>query len=195
MKILISIPNTKSSERFPMKNSILAHHTTHWLEKELISLEDEYEIEIVEIISDNTPKKVTHYQEHKVPVEISDNHQAILEHTHKAFNPDIHIHLQLTNYKRRNGLIKDSINALIDSGADVVSSYVEWMDDYSWREIKNNKFNNTLRTNIYKQYYDGSIYTFKKPSSVFDLTTEWRFIFNRKAPVCDIDYSIQYFGY
>lgn len=195
MKILISIPNTKSSERFPMKNSILAHHTTHWLEKELISLEEEYEIEIVEIISDNTPEKVTHYQEHKVPVEISDNHQAILEHTHNAFNPDIHIHLQLTNYKRRNGLIKDSINTLIDSGADVVSSYVEWMDDYSWREIRNNKFNNTLRTNIYKQYYDGSIYTFKKPSSVFDLTTEWRFIFNRKAPVCDIDYSIQYFGY
>lgn len=195
MKILISIPNTKSSERFPMKNSILAHHTTHWLEKELISLEDEYKIEIVEITSDNTPEKVTHYQEHKVPDEISDNHQAILEHTHEAFNPDIHIHLQLTNYKRRNGLIKDSINALIDSNADVVSSYVEWMDDYSWREIQNNKFNNTLRTNIYKQYYDGSIYTFKKPSSVFELTTEWRFIFNRKAPVCDIDYSIQYFGY
>lgn len=195
MKILISIPNTKSSERFPMKNKILAQYTIHWLETELISIEDEHQIEIVEIVSDVTPEKVTHYEAFKVPVEISCNHQAILQYTHDAFSPDIHIHLQLTNYKRRKGLLRDSIDALLSSSADVVSSYVEWIDDYSWREIKNNKFNNTLRSNEFKKYYDGSIYTFKEPSSVFDMTSEWLFVFNRKAPVCDVDYSIQYFGY
>lgn len=56
MKILISIPNSKQSTRFPNKNKKLAEQTIKWLEDELdYYLPPQWQVEIIEIISENTP--------------------------------------------------------------------------------------------------------------------------------------------
>lgn len=56
MKILITIPNTKQSTRFPNKNKKLAEATIKWIEDELdYYLPPQWQVEIIEIISENTP--------------------------------------------------------------------------------------------------------------------------------------------
>lgn len=190
-KILISIPNTKRSERFPNKNEILAQFTILWLEKELQNLPDNWDVQVVEIISDLT-SSVTPYQICRVDTAIAENHKEIVKFVHKKFRPNIHIHLQLTNFDRRLGLIKDSVTALVMEEADVVSSYCLWRDDITWRIIQKNMFNPLLRNREYLKLYDGAIYTFRKPSHLFDYKCRWEFIKNKKAPVTDIDYKEQF---
>lgn len=60
MKILISIPNSKQSSRFPNKNKKLAEQTIKWIEDELdYYLPPQWQVEIIEIISENTPYEVS----------------------------------------------------------------------------------------------------------------------------------------
>lgn len=190
-KILISIPNTKRSERFPRKNEILAEFTVKWLDKELKNLPDNWDVKVVEIISDLT-SSVTPYQICRVDTAIAENHEEIVKFVHKKFRPHIHIHLQLTNFDRRLGLIKDSVTALVMEEADVVSSYCLWRDDTTWRIIQKNMFSPLLRSKEYLKLYDGAIYTFRKPKHLFDYKCRWEFIKNKRSPVTDIDYKEQF---
>ena len=172
MKILITIPNTKPSSRFPNKNKILASRTVEWLEEELANYfphNENMEIVIKEIISDFTIAPVTPYPKYHVSVYDCSNHEKILSDCHYSELPDFHIHLQLTNYNRRHGLLIDAIQHLMTNNNDVVSSYCSWFDDYSWRELDTNgMFCDSFRTNREHNYYDGAIYCFREPEKVFD---------------------------
>lgn len=190
-RILISIPNTKRSERFPNKNKILAQFTILWLEKQLKNLPENWDVKVVEIISDLTDS-VTPYQTCRVDTEIAENHKEIVRYVHQKFRPNFHIHLQLTNFDRRLGLIKDAITTLVMEEADVVSSYCLWRDDTTWRIIQRNMFNPHLKHKTLFKLYDGAIYAFRKPSHLFDYSCRWQFIQNKKAPVTDIDYKQQF---
>lgn len=156
MHVVISIPNTKKSERFPGKNKLLAQYTVDWLNEELKTLPKEWEVEVVEITSPWTDETVTPYKKFLVAYE--NDHQKALEALQKAFPCDLHIHLQVTNYERRVGLLKDAINTLLATNASVVSSYVTWKNDYSWREIvktaKGHMFSYDKRSNEWKHFYD-----------------------------------------
>jgi hypothetical protein len=156
MRIIVSIPNTKQSERFPGKNKLLAQYTVDWLNEELKTLPKEWEVEVVEIVSPWTDEICTPYQKFQVAYE--NDHQKALEALQKAFPCDLHIHLQVTNYERRVGLLKDAVNTLLATNASVVSSYVTWKNDYSWREIvktaKGHMFSYDKRSNEWKHFYD-----------------------------------------
>lgn len=189
-KLLISIPNTKKSERFPGKNKLLAHHTVDWLNEELKNLPPEWEVKVVELVSPWTEEYISPYQKFDVPYE--NEHYKSLEYLQKHVEVDLHIHLQVTQPKRRCGLLKDAIETLIMTKADVVSSYVSWRNDLSWRELKRNgeriMFDKELRSDEHKTFYDGSIYVAKDLSKIFDTDATWDWVFNYSGPVCDIDY-------
>lgn len=194
-KITITIPNTKESTRYNGKNKDLAHYTIQWLNEELETIKDDYDISIFEIISDKTPEKVTPYTAYKIPNEIHDDHEKILNTLYKDIYriADVQVHLQLTNFNRRKGLLKDAIEMFINGNNDVVSSYSLWYDDYSWREIKDNKFDKSKRNEDLKRYYDGSIYVFTNPKYIFDIdNSKWEFVKNTKSPIVDIDYKQQF---
>ena len=190
MHILISIPNTKKSERFPGKNKLLAHHTIEWLNEELKTLPKEWEVEVVEIVSPWTDETITPYQKFNSGYE--DDHQKSLEALQKAFKADVHVHLQVTQPKRRVGLLRDAVNTLLTTNADVVSSYVTWKNDYSWREIvktpKGHMFCHDRRSNEWKHFYDGSIYVARDLTKLWDYDAHWEFVWNGHNPVVDVDY-------
>lgn len=192
MKILITIPNTKQSSRFPNKNKKLAEQTIKWIEDELdYYLPPQWQVEIIEIISENTPYEVSFYTKFEVDASISENHEEIVKAVHQAYPSDYHIHLQLTNFNRRHGLILDAILEMIRTNCEVVSSYSTWYDDYSWRDLSYGMFNKDLRINEFRDYYDGAIYCFQDPKKLFDTQAYWKFIKNLKAPVVDIDFPQQ----
>jgi hypothetical protein len=158
MRIILSIPNTKKSTRFPGKNKLLAHHTIEWLNEELKTLPKEWEVEVVEITSPWTDEICTPYQKFQVAYE--NDHQKALEALQKAFPCDLHVHCQLTQPKRRVGLLKDCINTLLMTKADVVGTYVTWRNDLNWREIvktqKGFMFCYDKRNEELKHFYDRS---------------------------------------
>lgn len=83
MKILISIPNSKQSSRFPNKNKKLAEQTIKWIEDELdYYLPPQWQVEIIEIISENTPYEVSFYTKFEVDGSISENHEEIVKAVH-----------------------------------------------------------------------------------------------------------------
>lgn len=187
-KILISIPNTKRSNRFPNKNRLLVKYTVDWLDEELQNLPDNWDVKVIEIISDLTDS-VTDYPICRVDTDIAENHREIINFVHNKFNPHIHIHLQLTNYNRRLGLIKDAVLALVMDEADVVTSYCKWYDYLSWRDLTDGMFHSEKRNEELKRYYDGGIYVFREPKQLFDYKCKWSFIFNKVSPIYDIDYK------
>lgn len=190
MKILVSIPNTKASTRFPGKNKLLAPATIEWLNNELTNLPEEWEVKVVELISPWTEEYITTYDKFDVPYE--NEHQKSLEYLQKRVEADLHIHVQVTQPKRRCGLFKDVVDTFLMSEPDVVSSYVSWRDDLSWRELKRNgervMFNKELRSEEHKTYYDGAIYCAKDLSKIFDTDAQWDWVHNYSGPVLDIDY-------
>lgn len=190
MRLIVSIPNTKQSERFPGKNKLLAEHTIQWLNEELKTLPKEWEVEVVEITSPWTDETITPYQKFNSGYE--DDHQKSLEALQKAFKADLHVHLQVTQPKRRVGLLKDAVNTLLTTNASVVSSYVTWKNDYSWREIvktpKGHMFCHDKRNNDWKHFYDGAIYVAKDLSKLWDYDAKWDFVWNGHNPVVDVDY-------
>lgn len=190
MKLLISIPNTKKSERFPGKNKLLSQYTVDWLNEELKNLPEEWEVKVLELVSPWTEEYVTTYDKFDVPYD--NEHQKSLEYLQKRVEADLHIHVQVTQPKRRRGLFKDAVNTYLTTNADVISSYVTWRDDLSWRELKRNgnrvMFNKELRSEEHKTYYDGAIYVAKDLSKIFDTNAQWDWVYNYAGPVCDIDY-------
>lgn len=156
MKILVSIPNSKKSTRFPGKNKALSHYTIDWLKQELSNIPADWEVEIVEVVSPFTDEICTPYK--KFEVIEPDNHQKLTQALQKAFPEHIHVHCQLTNFKRRRGLLVDCINTLLYTKAEVVSTYCSWRNDTSWRELKKLDgkvmFNPYLRSNERKAFYD-----------------------------------------
>lgn len=190
MKLLISIPNTKKSERFPGKNKLLSQYTVDWLNEELKNLPEEWEVKVLELVSPWTEEYVTTYDKFDVPYD--NEHQKSLEYLQKRVEADLHIHVQVTQPKRRRGLFKDAVNTYLTTKADVISSYVTWRDDLSWRELKRNgnrvMFNKELRSEEHKTYYDGAIYVAKDLSKIFDTNAQWDWVYNYTGPVCDIDY-------
>lgn len=195
MKLLISIPNTKKSERFPGKNKLLAQHTIQWINQELAysDLPEDWDIELVEIVSPWTDETITPYQKFNSGFE--DDHQKSLEALQKAFKADVHVHLQVTQPQRRRGLLRDAVNTLLATNADVISSYVTWKNDYNWREIvktsKGHMFSFDKRSNEWKHYYDGAIYVAKDLTKLWDYDAHWDFVYNTHSPVVDIDYEVQ----
>ena len=193
MKILISIPNTKKSERFPGKNKLLAQHTIQWINQALAysDLPDDWDIELVEVVSPWTDETITPYQKFNSGYE--DDHQKSLEALQKAFKADVHVHLQVTQPQRRVGLLKDAVNTLLATNADVVSSYVTWKNDYSWREIvktpKGHMFCHDRRSNEWKHFYEGSIYVARDLTKLWDYDAEWQWVWNGHQRVVDIDYE------
>lgn len=191
MKILISIPNTKKSERFPGKNKLLAQHTVDWINEELKTLPDDWEVEVVEITSPWTDEICTPYQKFEVPYE--NDHQKALEYLQKRSDATLHVHCQLTQPKRRVGLLKDCINTLLIGQAEVVSTYVTWRNDYSWRELKRFgdrvMFDKSKRSEDKVSLYDGSLYISHDATKIFDTTCVWDWVRNYSGPVVDIDYK------
>ncbi len=193
MKITISIPNTKKSERFPGKNKLLAHHTIEWLNEELKTLPKEWEVELIEIASAWTEEAITPYKKFMSPYQ--DDHQKSLEALQKSSDADLHVHLQVTNYERRAQLLVDAINTCIKADSDVVTSFKTYRDNYSWREIvktpRGHMFCHNKRNNDFKHYYDGSIYVAKNLSKLWDYDAKWDFIWNGYGPVVDVDYPYE----
>lgn len=157
---------------------------------------EEWEVKVVEIISPWTEETVTPYQKFDVPYE--NDHQKALEYLQKRSDVDLHVHCQLTQPKRRVGLLRDAIETLLMTKADVVSSYVTWSNDYSWREIvktpKGHMFCYDKPKNEQKSFYDGAIYVAKDLTKLWDYNAKWDFIWNYSGPVVDIDYKAQLEG-
>lgn len=189
-KLLISIPNTKASTRFPGKNKVLAHYTVDWLNEELKSLPADWQVKVIEVVSPFTDETCTPYE--KFLVSYEDDHLKLTEALQKAFSVDMHIHVQLTQPKRRRGLLKDCINTLLATKADVVSTYVTWRNDYNWRELKRKDdkvmFTKELRSDEHVSLYDGALYCARELPKIFDTELTWDFVYNGTRPVCDIDF-------
>lgn len=158
MEILVSIPNTKRSKRFPGKNKLLAASTIEWLDKEIAHLPEDWNVRIIEVVSPFTDEFCTSYE--KFMVSYEDDHLKLTEALQKSFSVDLHVHLQLTQPKRRVGLLKDCIDTLITTNADVVGTYVTWRNDYNWRELKRNgdkvMFDKSKRSEDQVSLYDRS---------------------------------------
>lgn len=192
MIINITIPNTKASTRFPGKNALLADHTVTWLNEELKDLKD-HKVTVLEVISPDTPQCVTPYG--KLTVDSGLTHEQVCMEVEERTYADVYVHLQLTQPKRRKGLLNDAINALVTSDKEVISSYAEWYDDYTWRLITNDTFRKELHTgDRMRKYYDGSIYVAHSLYNIFrePTVTKWGFIKNLKGPLVDVDYPEQW---
>lgn len=191
MHLIVSIPNTKQSERFPGKNKLLAQYTVDWLNEELKTLPKEWEVEVVEITSPWTDETCTPYKKFNVPYQ--NEHQKALEYLQKHTHADLYIHCQLTQLKRRRGLLKDCINTLLMTKADVVSTYITWRNDYSWRELKRSgdrvMFDKSKRSEDKVSLYDGSLYVSHDATKIFDTTCVWDWVRNGSHPVVDVDYK------
>lgn len=191
MKVLISLPNSKKSTRFPGKNKVLAHFTTDWLEDELKTLPEDWQVKCIEVISPFTDENCTNYEKFMVTYE--DDHLKLTEEIQKTFTADIHVHCQLTQPRRRKGLLKDCINTLLVTNADVVSTYVKWRNDYNWRELKRNgdkvMFTKALRNDEQVSLYDGALYVTRELPKIFDTELTWDFVYNGTGPVWDVDYK------
>lgn len=191
MRLIVSIPNTKQSERFPGKNKLLAQYTVDWLNEELKTLPKEWEVEVLEITSPWTDETCTPYKKFLVAYE--NDHQKSLEALQKAFPCDLHVHCQLTQPKRRCGLLKDCINTLLMGQAEVVSTYVTWRNDYNWRELTRSgdrvMFDKSKRSEDKVSLYDGSLYVSYDAAKIFDTTCVWDWVRNGSHPVVDVDYK------
>lgn len=154
-------------------------------------LPEDWDIELVEVVSPWTDETITPYQKFNSGYE--NDHQKSLEALQKAFKADVHVHLQVTQPQRRVGLLKDAVNTLLATDADVVSSYVTWKNDYSWREIvktpKGHMFCHDRRSNEWKHFYEGSIYVARDLTKLWDYDAEWQWVWNGHQRVVDIDYE------
>lgn len=191
MRLLISIPNTKKSTRFPGKNKVLAHHTVKWLNEEITDLPTDWDVKCIEVVSAWTDETCTDYE--KFLVNYEDNHIKLTEEIQKAFTADVHVHVQLTQPRRRKGLLKDCINTLLATNADVVSTYVKWRNDVTWRELKRKgdkvMFSKELRSDEHVSLYDGSLYVARELPKIFNTELNWDWVFNYSGQVCDVDYK------
>ena len=230
MKVEIVIPNTKESERLPNKNRILRKYTLDYLEHELKRVQEHCKclwrgknnlrVEVVELRNENvavdTSEDAKYSFEIKpmfAPNEASHDMQPLMAWYDANTNADVVIQLQLTQPKRREFLIVDAVNHLLERDTELVTSYVTLPFNDAWRicNPQTNNWNEAMRhkENVIKMY-DGAIYGYvhfgddTTQSDYFKVKTEnrnsnllWNFerdkymIENYRGDVTDIDYKHQ----
>jgi hypothetical protein len=118
-KVKILIPNSKESVRLPNKNRMLRRYTLEWLDGELKSLDNEYQIEVIELRNskvavDTSEDAKLGYQITALfcPDAVSNEMRDLLEWAEMRIESSLIILLQLTQPMRRKGLLKDALRAL-----------------------------------------------------------------------------------
>ena len=128
MKTFILIPFKNESARLTGKNMMLLPFTLEWIEKELEGLEEEVEVHTFGCISTDKRKGIESYGVEHVRLKFFEDrsHQGALENTLKKLGvkpEDRIIQLQLTQPKRKEGLLKEAIEALKeDSSKPIITA-------------------------------------------------------------------------
>ena len=230
MKVEILIPNTKESERLPNKNRVLRKYTLGYLEHELKRVQEHCKcmwrgknnlhVQVTELRNLQVPVDTSEdgkysYEINAVfcPNEVSNDMMPLLRWYDTQTNADIIILLQLTQPKRRDGLIVDAVNHLLKRDTELVTSYVTLPFNDAWRicNAACTNWNEPMRhnENVIK-LYDGAIYGyvhfsddttqseytnyFKQREENRNCNLLWNFerdkymIENYKGDVTDIDY-------
>lgn len=199
----IILPNSKESERCPNKNRALRKYTLDWLESEIPTIEDENTIAIVwELRNKNVPVDTTNDTKYTfkinplfIPDEHSNDMRPLMKYTEKYIKGDVNILAQLTQPMRRDGLLKDVVNSVLNDPIKLTVTYAE-MRGESWRVIINDNWTEALRStpeaNIIK-LYDGALYGWSS-----DITSKCLWKHNKRkncvkntSQVVDIDYPHQ----
>ena len=198
LKVKILIPNSKESVRLPNKNRILRRYTLQWLDHEIKSLGNEYEVEVIELR--NSKVAVDTSDDHRLgykitalfcPDEVSREMRDLIEWSEDRTESSLIILLQLTQPMRRKGLLKDALRAIRDHDGYLVCSYVRQPFSEAWRVISGNRWNETIRRDKeqYLDLYDGALYGWqgKNQRLLWDYEREKRLIYNYTGSLVDVD--------
>ena len=191
--INIILPNSKESVRFPSKNRYLRDYTLEWLDKEIPSIETGDKIAIVwELRNKNVPvdtdgDKQYSFKIHPlwIPDQYSNDMKPLLKYAEKHIKGDVNILLQYTQPARREGLLKDLYESVINSPKKLTVTYAETPLE-GWRVIHDNNwsehFRNT-REGRYVKMYDGAGYAW---SSDIGSKCLWQ---HKKKKNCIVNHS------
>lgn len=175
-QIEIYIPNSKESERLPNKNRLLRQYTLDWLEEELKTLPKDWQVSVLELRNErvkvdtsNDCKLSFTIEPRFAPNEASHEMQDLLHRmTDNAPQDAIKVLLQLTQPKRRKGLLLDAIKAHLRNPELLTTSFVEQPFE-AWRIVRFRNWNEYSRTRKDGQsisLYDGAVYAWRGDCSV-----------------------------
>lgn len=166
--INLLIPNSKESSRCPNKNRLLRKYTLEYLQRELPLIEAEDKICIIwELRNENVPVDTAGDEKYSfkvnplyIPDKYSEDMKPLLKYAESRIKGDIYVLLQLTQPERREGLVKDVIEKVIDDDTKLTTTYAETHGE-AWRVIINENWQEQIRNrpeaNTIK-LYDGSCY-------------------------------------
>lgn len=166
--INLLIPNSKESSRCPNKNRLLRKFTLEYLQRELPLIETEDKICLVwELRNENVPVDDSEDAKYTfkvnplyIPDKFSEDMKPLLKYAESRIKGDIYVLLQLTQPVRREGLVKDVIDQVIEDSTRLTTTYAE-IPGETWRVITNGNWNEALRhkpdaSSI--KLYDGACY-------------------------------------
>lgn len=221
ININILIPNTKESQRLPDKNRFLRNYTLDWLESELPRTEAELKnkyfmlhkpitikLNVIELRNSRVPVDTSQDSNYSFtitpifcPDEVSHDMSNLLgwyEQNHKS---DYNILLQLTQPKRRAGLLSEVIIQSLKYDTYLTTSYCKLYFNDAWRVINqvsetwNEQKRGTDEAN-YIKLYDGAIYAWATYPTGCKLLWQHdrpkNLIENYKGQPVDIDYLEDY---
>lgn len=180
-KVKILIPNSKESVRLPNKNRILRHYTLEWINEELKTLNDDYEVQVIElrnekIAVDTSTDDRYHYQIKPIycPDEVSADMKDLLAWAEMRLESSVIVLLQLTQPIRRKGMLKDALTAISYNDGGLICSYVKQPYSEAWRIIREDNWDEDIRKNKeqYLRLYDGALYVWYNFSEAYKLPQE-----------------------
>lgn len=182
------------------KNALLERYTWDWL-----SRENTDGCDIWVVYPETMPPHNAHGSIHTLayPESLINDHQGVIRWTVAQIErlggrkTDRYIQLQLTQPRRRKGLLQDTLQALAKAKRkQVVVSFVQ-CEDSAWRKVDFGTLSsvNQRADDVLHCYYDGAIYawTGNNSDAIFDLPNADKvWVNNGHQYVCDVDYDWQY---
>lgn len=177
-KVKILIPNSKESVRLPNKNRMLRRYTLQWIDEELKSLSNEYEVQVIELR--NSKVAVDTSEDSKLnykitpllcPDEVSEEMRDLIGWAEKRLESSVIVLLQLTQPMRRKGLLNDAIKAIMLNDGYLVTSYVKEPYKEAWRVIRADNWAENERGSKepHLKLYDGAIYVWYNFTEAYKL--------------------------